>query len=320
MHPKRMLEKWRKITADRKIRNLLAADHELRSITFPHSKGWAFQAESFGGVENAFQNTEKTLSASQFEKIYVKNAHSYWIRAGSKNFPHLDIFVEKILPFQTKPFTLFSTDGDLTVPTDANPASIKAVLEHPNLLRWYSQNAIVKQGNVGKLQQIPIGLDLHTPRPDGIGFDLFKSYKSICNTTGSFDARQDRIFVDIHLNYSSDLRRSVSHIIKNNPAFYLLDERVSQLDLWRHYRAHKYVLSVIGNGLDCHRTWEALGLGCRVVTVTSPLDNLFKNFQVYIAGSVQELARTDFMSAVRSYFASKEPPRDDIKFEDFYKY
>jgi hypothetical protein len=45
---------------------------------------------------------------------------------------------------------------------------------------------------------------------------------------------------------------------------------------------YKYVISPHGNGLDCHRTWEALVLGCIPILKTSPLDPLFEGLPVLI--------------------------------------
>ena len=45
---------------------------------------------------------------------------------------------------------------------------------------------------------------------------------------------------------------------------------------------YKYVISPHGNGLDCHRTWEALVLGCIPIMKSSPLDPLFEGLPVLI--------------------------------------
>jgi hypothetical protein len=45
---------------------------------------------------------------------------------------------------------------------------------------------------------------------------------------------------------------------------------------------YKYVLSPHGNGLDCHRTWEALILGCIPIMKTSALDPMFDGLPVLI--------------------------------------
>ena len=41
-----------------------------------------------------------------------------------------------------------------------------------------------------------------------------------------------------------------------------------------------YAHSPPGHGLDCHRTWEALSLGCIVLVQASPLDGLFAHWQL----------------------------------------
>jgi hypothetical protein len=57
---------------------------------------------------------------------------------------------------------------------------------------------------------------------------------------------------------------------------------VSQAEIWRQYARYPFVLSAHGNGLDCHRTWELLALGCIVVTKASPLDPLYEGLPVVI--------------------------------------
>ena len=53
--------------------------------------------------------------------------------------------------------------------------------------------------------------------------------------------------------------------------------------------AFAFVLSPHGNGLDCHRTWEAIALGCIPVVKTSPLDRLFSGLPVLIVNSWSDL-------------------------------
>jgi hypothetical protein len=61
-----------------------------------------------------------------------------------------------------------------------------------------------------------------------------------------------------------------------NASIVLLSEKLPFADLIRLYGEYQFVLSPRGKGLDCHRTWEALLAGCIVITVTSPLDRMFK--------------------------------------------
>jgi hypothetical protein len=45
---------------------------------------------------------------------------------------------------------------------------------------------------------------------------------------------------------------------------------------------YAFVLSPHGNGLDCHRTWEALILGCIPIVKRSLLDSLYEDLPVLI--------------------------------------
>jgi hypothetical protein len=51
---------------------------------------------------------------------------------------------------------------------------------------------------------------------------------------------------------------------------------------WKNMLNFKYVISPHGNGLDCHRTWEAIFLGCIPIVRTSALDPLFEGLPVLI--------------------------------------
>ena len=44
----------------------------------------------------------------------------------------------------------------------------------------------------------------------------------------------------------------------------------SRNDTWLAMSRHAFVYSPIGNGFDCHRTWEALSLGCIVIAQRNP--------------------------------------------------
>jgi hypothetical protein len=51
---------------------------------------------------------------------------------------------------------------------------------------------------------------------------------------------------------------------------------------WKNMTQYAFVISPWGNGLDCHRTWEALCLGCIPIVKTSELDPLFADLPVWI--------------------------------------
>jgi hypothetical protein len=64
---------------------------------------------------------------------------------------------------------------------------------------------------------------------------------------------------------------------------------------------HKYVISPHGNGLDCHRTWEALALGCIPIVRTSSLDPMFNGLPVLIVKEWSDVTAEVLDSFVPDY-------------------
>jgi hypothetical protein len=53
--------------------------------------------------------------------------------------------------------------------------------------------------------------------------------------------------------------------------------------------ASKFVLSPRGNGLDCHRTWEALLMGAIPIVIASSLDEMFEDMPVLVINHWEEI-------------------------------
>merc|ERR1711988_48097 len=58
---------------------------------------------------------------------------------------------------------------------------------------------------------------------------------------------------------------------------------------WLQHHDYAFVASPQGNGLDCHRTWEALILESIPIVRTSSLDPLFAEFPVAIVKDWSEV-------------------------------
>jgi hypothetical protein len=53
---------------------------------------------------------------------------------------------------------------------------------------------------------------------------------------------------------------------------------------------YQFVLSPHGAGLDCHRTWEALLLGCIPIVKTAKLNDLFTDLPVIVVNDWREIS------------------------------
>ncbi len=224
------------------------------------SKGIAVHCDVSGPPDYALAPTESCREEAFFREHYRQAPGLIWVRLSGlarRGKPcDLDQFVRFALPSIRKPFALITTDGDSAVPTELRPATVAALLDSPYLVVWHTQN--YAGAPHPKLAPFPIGLDLHTPRPEGDPDTLAALLFAIRRERQPIARQPLRVFCDVHLRPNSEERRRVVAALGDCPHVAFLPARVSQEAVWRHYAAHPFVLSARGIGQDCHRTWEAL--------------------------------------------------------------
>ena len=96
----------------------------------------------------------------------------------------------------------------------------------------------------------------------------------------------------------------ITNKIKNwTQLFYLSKSELSQIDLFKERSNYIFVLSEIGNGLDCYRTWESLLFGNIVIIKTSPLDDLFieHNYPVVIIDDYTQINKQNLLIWYNKY-------------------
>jgi hypothetical protein len=133
------------------------------------------------------------------------------------------------------------------------------------IIRWYAQNVQVSHNTISPL---PIGLEnLHHYQNGRV--DLFDNYKDLC-----IEKSNTILFgFNVHTNplerqKALDALEAHSCAVKINkwcgPEAYL--DTLSR---------HKFVASPEGNGIDCHRTWEAIYLGVVPIVTRTVLSEYF---------------------------------------------
>jgi hypothetical protein len=96
----------------------------------------------------------------------------------------------------------------------------------------------------------------------------------------NIDKIDNQIFCDAHLNTTSHERKTMHYILQFNRNIKFLEKRTKFIDITKLYNKYLFVLSPVGNGLDCHRTWELFLAGCIVITKHSSLDKMFIDNQL----------------------------------------
>ena len=70
---------------------------------------------------------------------------------------------------------------------------------------------------------------------------------------------------------------------------------------WEHMSQYAFVISPQGNGLDCHRTWEALCIGSIPIVKTCGLDSLFDDLPVWIVGDWSEVTKENMIKKIEEF-------------------
>ena len=77
--------------------------------------------------------------------------------------------------------------------------------------------------------------------------------------------------------------------------------RIERYESWKNQSEYAFIASPHGNGIDCHRTWEALCLGCIVIVKTSPLDDLYDGLPVLIVGEWSDICENLLLETIEKY-------------------
>lgn len=100
-------------------------------------------------------------------------------------------------------------------------------------------------------------------------------------------------------------RKQVRDIFKNVSGTLNIEKRLSAKSVHKLMRKTLFVPSPAGNGLDCHRTWEALYLGCVPVVLAKEFCG-DESWPVLVVQNWQDLVEMKQEELVKSYFAFKK--------------
>jgi hypothetical protein len=169
----------------------------------------------------------------------------------------IDYFIYVIMPFIKNPFILVTHNGD-------NMSGKHDVILNNNLLiKWYGQNMNVI---TNKTECLPIGLENQIW--NRTNFKIIDSLKSI--------SKSKLLYLNFSLNTNptrKDIMNKLSKQFKQNNS-----------KNWNEYMQelseHKFAISPIGNGVDCHRTWECLYVGVIPIVTKSCCMSFFKELPI----------------------------------------
>ena len=193
----------------------------------------------------------------------------------------LAVFAIYALPKIKHPFTLVTGDSDRPVEASLlSHPNVLQILENEHLVAWFAQNLLVK---APKLHHLPIGQDYHTmqsnPNPWGLGsMSPLAQERALVNTlveSPSFEDRELRAYCNWHFEGQRGDREECFNAIDHAVCFFE-PTKIPRGGTWARQAQMMFVISPFGRGFDCHRTWEALALGCVPILRRSGLSPVFE--------------------------------------------
>ncbi|CAF1248561.1 unnamed protein product [Rotaria sordida] len=226
-------------------------------------------------------------------------------------------FFDHVYPYLQNNFVLVTGEGDLSSPVHMEH------LESPDskIIHWFGQNGQYDVSKSKKFTHIPIGINCYE-MADAIQsiYSQQRDYKlspifyeldepsgyiqpqDVSNRALTTNIEKEDLVL-INFDKGTDKSGLRSHIWKNlcmkkkssNYTFVTCISKpggvqIKELPkLYERNRQYPFWLSPRGNGIDCHRTWEALYLDIIPIVWNNSLNILYENLPVVIINNYEEL-------------------------------
>jgi hypothetical protein len=120
--------------------------------------------------------------------------------------------------------------------------------------KWFAQNVDYKHSD---LVPLPIGLENDIGPSKGAYTDYDVIGQSVLNSRQRII---DKVYCNFNVLNCNKRNKVIDSLCRNDIA--VLSSRLNYSDYCSALSKYKYIASPRGNGIDCHRTWEALYIGC----------------------------------------------------------
>jgi len=143
-----------------------------------------------------------------------------------------------------------------------------------SIVKWYAQNAIYDNE---RLISIPIGLENHVGKSKG----KFTDHDWFVNNVYYLQKinKDDSIYCNWNPNTNREIRQPIIEKLRKNCLNLQIEHNLSFQEYCKNMARHKFVICPPGNGLDTHRLWESLYLGCYPITLNN---RIYKDFMLPI--------------------------------------
>jgi len=218
-------------------------------------------------------------------------------------FANINEFIQNIniIPFN---FILVTGDGDETMPYSLMDIDkFYEIVNNDKIIKWYSTNCL--ENLHPKFSLIPIGLNYHC---DAIWNNISiisqeNMLETIRENSLPFYNRTCLCYSNFHFSFYREFgnpRQKAIDKIDSNLIYYE-PNKISKEQTYINQSKFSFVVSPLGHGMDCHRTWEALILGCIVIVEKSPLDSLYEDLPVVIVNDWSDITKELLQNTLKEF-------------------
>lgn len=220
-----------------KFRSLLQKIHAPQRLdSYPYISGDAYRIRcSVDLTKNDFSSL-KTLNKDSFETVFVPVG-----RFG----PLLEWLAQEDLVFEK--WNLVIHNGDFR-PISSEMENISSKFRKIYAVNWLGDQSIASS--------IPIGIENRSFRRNGMPNDF-----KLINFLNKFSFKKFLLAIAFKAENNLSERGSLTSKFCNLPGVIIPDKPLLPFSYKKLLGDSRFVLSPPGNGVDCHRTWEAIYLG-----------------------------------------------------------
>ena len=242
-------------------------------------------------IVKSYTPKSSVVNLANYNFRYLENGCSIYVCGTA-----LKHFITIIPKIKCK-FVLVSGDCDECLLNSlSSTTEFNLIINNENLIHWFTQNCVI---NHKKLSNIPIGLDYHTISsnsshywgPQKSPIQQEKELIEIQTNMKPFYERIIKAYSNFHFKtntkYGKDRKKAVNEISK----YLVFYEPIplARIETWKNQVQYAFVISPAGNGYDCHRTWEALCLGCIPIIKKKTINNVYEDLTVLIVDEWKDL-------------------------------
>lgn len=186
-------------------------------------------------IEEELGSSETYLVNRIFLPLSLSEKFIDWMKSHELDLTNVDLFMH---------------NGDI-IPSNEDMARLANKFRNIYCVNW--------TGNSKNMRPIPIGLENRKLHTNGVPRDFTKLIAAGIPTP---ETRKNQILVSFSMTSNVSERSTALELTSRYSKIDLRFFQGSIADYHQELLASRYVLSPPGNGFDCHRTWEAIYLGC----------------------------------------------------------